>query len=144
MLHGVLKLDVALFKIIVEPFDSDEGPDAGEELDLYDRLDLEIIGARFNTLDLVFEFLEGSDHDVGDELRRFVALELLTYLISIHPRHPDIEKHNVRRGRFDIFDGFDPVVSWPDILSLRHQIGFEQFYILGMVVYYEEAGRSNG
>jgi hypothetical protein len=112
-----LQVCVALAELILQLFDTDRGPDSGNEFGGFERFLEIVVGAAAQAGQHVLHTgAVGEEHDRNmPQIRR--GLKLGEYLIAVEPRHFNIEQHDVGRRmvptlleRLDAVDSLDYLV----------------------------------
>ncbi len=102
-----------------------------------DRLHDVVDGARLEALGLILGLLQAGHEDDRDPLRGFVGLETAAHLEPVHAGHPDIQEHQVGRGRE--FEGLACARRREHLVISPERFG-EGANIRGPVVHDQNAG----
>ena len=113
--------------------DSQQRPDAREQLGVVERLGDEVIGARLDGARALRPEAR-REHDHGENGRLLARAESATDLVAVGLRHEDVEEDEIGLRRHGELERDVAVRRSDDVVALGHEHGPEQAHILGDVV----------
>jgi len=82
--------------LVVQGLDAQQRAHPREQLGLVDGLGEKIVGTRFQTLNALLVRIERRDQDHRQCRGRGIGAQLLANLVAAHPRHHDVQEHQIR------------------------------------------------
>jgi hypothetical protein len=125
--------------LVVVALEADQALDPHQELDVVHRLGQEVVGADVLAADARGAVAQGGhehDRQVG---QTEVAADALAHLEPAHPRHHDVEQHQVDRAIGERRQRAGPVGRLDHVEALAQQDGLEQAAIDHLVVDHQDA-----
>ena len=102
----------------MQPLDLEQHGDTGQHLGAVKGLGEELLGPGLDPLDAILLGGVSGNHHHRDGAQRLILLDLAADLVAVHPRHHDIEQHQIdslvaqpAQGRIPVLHQHDPVTA---------------------------------